>query len=154
MTRSMSPSIQAPSHRVPGVSFGATAPHANLVADLTDVAGFIGLEPRVRNAMPPSALTGGPPLVGHAFFVSVSTFQLHQNGVRATGARHASPLVKLSQSATTIPIADGETIVYTIAVGDRRGTASLISASRAMPVLPGTETAPLDNDVAAAVAAL
>jgi hypothetical protein len=150
MTGSMSPSIQAPSYRVPGV-YSAPRPRTPTSLPIrTDVAGFIGFEPRIRDATPPSALIGGPPPVGHAFFVDVSTFQLHSHGLRATVP--ATPSLLLSQSPSTIPIADGETIVYTIAAGVRGNAVSLIviagNASSS-----GAETAPLDADAAAAVAA-
>jgi uncharacterized protein len=149
MTGSISPSIQTASYRVPGV-YSAPRPRAPATLPIrTDVAGFIGFEPRVRDATPPSALTGGPPPVGHAFFVNVSTFQLHQYGVRVTVP--AAPNLLLSQSASSIPISDGESIYYTIAVGDRRGTASLIVLAGSASA-SGTETAPLDADVATAVA--
>jgi hypothetical protein len=150
MTGSTSPSIQASSYRVPGV-YSAPRPRAPTTLPIrTDVAGFIGFEPRVRDASPPSGLTGGPPPVGHAFFVDVSTFQLHSHGLRATVP--ATPSLLLSQSPSTIPIADGETIVYTIAAGVRgNGVSLIVIAGNASP--SGAETAPLDADVAAGVAA-
>jgi hypothetical protein len=146
----MSLNLQTSSYRVPGV-YSAPRPRAPTTLPIrTDVAGFIGFEPRVRDATPPSGLTGGPPPVGHAFFVNVSTFQLHTHGIRATVP--AAPSLLLSENPTTIPIADGQSIVYSIAAGVRTGTVSLI-------VVPGnantsgTESAPLDADLAAAVAA-
>jgi hypothetical protein len=114
MTGSTFPNIQAPSYRVPGV-YSAPRPRSSAtLPSRTDVAGFIGFEPRVRDASPPSGLAGAPP-VGHAFFVNVSSFQLHAHGVRATVP--AIPRMLLSESTSTIPIVDGTSIVYTIAVG-------------------------------------
>jgi hypothetical protein len=150
MTGSTSPSIQASSYRFPGV-YSAPRPRAPTTLPIrTDVAGFVGFEPRVRDASPPSGLTGGPPPVGHAFFVDVSSFQLHTHGIRATVP--ATPRLLLSESQSAIPIAGGESIIYTLAAGVRGNTVPLIViAGSASP--SGSETAPLDADVAAAVAA-
>lgn len=149
MTGSTSPDIQPPSYRVPGV-YSAPRPRTPTTLPIrTDVAGFIGFEPRVRDASPPSRLIGSPP-VGHAFFVNVATFQLHRHNLHVTVP--ATPRLRLSESASSFPIVDGEGIIYSIAVGDRRGTASLIVVAGNASV-SGTETAPLDTDVAAGVAA-
>jgi hypothetical protein len=150
MTGSTSPNIQASSYRVPGVYAAPRTRTPVTVTMRTDVAGFIGFDPRVRDGSPPSGLIGGPPPVGHAFFVNVSSFRLHTHGIRAVVPATARLL--LSESVSTIPLADGESIVYTIAAGERQGAASLIVvAGDASP--SGTETTPLDADVAVAVAA-
>jgi hypothetical protein len=149
MTGSTSPSLQTASYRVPGV-YAAPRPRAPATLPArTDVAGFIGFEPRIRDASPPSGLTGGSPPAGHAFFVDVSSFQLHAHGMRATVP--ATPRLLLSQSPSAIPIADGESISYTVAAGERRGVASLIVIA-GDAAASGTETAARDDDVAAAVA--
>ena len=56
------------------------------------------------------------------------------------------------RAPSTIPIVDGTSIVYTIAVGERRGATSVIVIA-GNAGSSGTETAPADADVAAAVAA-
>lgn len=81
----------------------------------TDVVGFVGFEPRVRDATKPSQLTGDPP-VGHSFQVDVIGFQLPPellDGMRATVP--ATTNLVLSQSAVPpIPIAAGGAIKYAL----------------------------------------
>jgi hypothetical protein len=149
MTASISPSL-TPTYRVPGV-YSAPQPRTVPVLPIrTDVAGFIGFEPRVRDSSPASGLTGGPPPTGHGFFVDVSEFQLHQHGLRA--AVPATTRLALSQSPSSIPIADGESIVYALAAGAKGPTATLVVVA-GIAAVSGGESAPLDTDVATTVLA-
>jgi hypothetical protein len=118
----------------------------------TDVVGFVGFEPRVRDGTNPSQLTGTPP-AGHAFRVDVMRFQLPAElfgGVRATVPATADLL--LSQSATTIPIAPGGTIKYALAtvLGDDGNVHLVVVAGLASAT---EEAAPAaDADIAAVAA--
>jgi hypothetical protein len=135
---------------VPGV-YAATQPRAPDVIPLrTDVAGFIGFEPRVRDAVPPSSLTGGPPPVGHAFFVDVNALQISLTGQRISVP--ATPRLLLSQDPASIPLADGQSIVYAVVVATQFAQVSLIVVP-GLAAATGAELAPTDSMVAAAVQA-
>jgi hypothetical protein len=118
----------------------------------TDVVGFVGFEPRVRDGTNPSRLTGAPP-AGHAFRVDVMGFQLPAElfgGVRASVP--ATTDLVLSQSATTIPIAPGGAIKYALAaVLGNEGNVHLVVV--AGPASPTEEAAPATDEDIAAVAA-
>jgi hypothetical protein len=145
MTGSMSPDFLPSSYRTPGV-YGATQPRAPTTAPLrTDVAGFIGFEPRVRDSTPPSGLTGGA--AGHAFFVDVSALQVTINGRRISVP--ATPRFLLSENAASVPVADGQSIVYAVVVAARLSQAELIAVAG----VAGAEHAPADDVVAAGVEA-
>jgi hypothetical protein len=150
MTGSTSPDFQPSSYRVPGV-YGATQPRAPTTSPLrTDVAGFIGFEPRVRDSVPPSQLTGGATPTGHAFFVDVNALQVTISGQRISVP--ATPRFPLSQNTGSIPVPDGQTIVYALVVAARLTQAVLIAVA-GTPSVSGTEQAPPDDAVAAAVKA-
>lgn len=150
MTASTLSRAEAAAYTVPGVYEAPRPRPPTVLPARTDVAGFIGFEPRIRDSSPPSQIMGGTPPAGHSFAVDVSRFQLRHQGLRLTVP--ATPRLRLSQSSATIPVADGQTIVYTIAAGQRTGDASLIVVPGA-PAATGTEAAPNDQKVAAAVAA-
>jgi hypothetical protein len=103
--------------QVPGVYFGPHPRAPETISVRTDVVGFIGFEPRVRDGTTPSALLSNPvpPFnpIGHSFQVDLSSFQMVINGLRGT-VPAATDLV-LSRDPASIPIADGESIVYAIA---------------------------------------
>jgi hypothetical protein len=150
MTASISASAWAASYRVPGVYQGPMPRAPDELPTRTDVAGFIGFEPRLRDSVPPSQLLGGATPTGHSFFVDVNGFSIRRGLLRTTVA--ATPRLLLSQDPTSTPIADGQSIVYTIAVGDKSGTASLIVLPGAAAV-SGTEIAPDVDAVQTAVSA-
>lgn len=108
----------------------------------TDVVGFVGFEPRIRDGTTPTQLTGTPP-AGHAFRIDVAAFRLPPellDGVRAT-VPAATDLV-LSQDQAAIPIAPGGSIAYALA-------AVLGAASRiALVVVPGPAS-PVERAAAA-----
>jgi uncharacterized protein len=148
MTASISASVWAASYRVPGV-YQAPMPRApDVLPARTDVAGFIGFEPRVRDSVPPSQLLGGASPTGHSFFVDVNGFTIRRGLLRTTVP--ATPRLLLSQGPATMPVLDGQSIVYAIAVGDQSRTGNLIVLAGAAAV-SGTETAPADDAVRAAV---
>ena len=150
MTASISASTWAASYRVPGV-YQAPVPRVpNVLPARTDVAGFIGFEPRVRDSVPPSQLLAGATSIGHSFFVAINGFRIRRGLLRTTV--QATPRLLLSQDPATTPVLDGQSIVYAIAVGDQSGTGNLIVLADAAAA-SGTEIAPDDDAVAAAVAA-
>jgi hypothetical protein len=115
----------------------------------TDVAGFIGFEPRVRDSVPASGLTGTPP-VGHAFFVDVSALQLNLGGQKVSVP--ATPRLLLSQDPASLLLDDGQSIVYAVVVATQFAQVSLIVVP-GLAAATGTEPAPTDSMVAAAVQA-
>jgi uncharacterized protein len=150
MIGSTLPSFQASAYRVPGV-YAATQPRMPDVVPLrTDVAGFIGFEPRVRDSVPASQLIGGPQPTGHAFFVDVSAIQLNLRGQRVSVP--ATPRLLLSQDPASIPLTDGQSIVYAFVVATQLAQVSLIVVP-GLAATTGTEVAPTDSAIANAVQA-
>ena len=148
MTVSTLSRSEAAAYTVPGV-YEEPRPRTPATLPIrTDVAGFVGFESRIRDSVPSSQLTGGVPPTGHAFAVDVTGFQLRRRGLRLTIP--ATPRLVLSQDPATIPLNDGQTIVYTIAAGERLGDASLIVIPNVASAT-GTESAPNDQKVGAAV---
>lgn len=112
----------------------------------TDVAGFVGFEPRVRDGTTPSTLIGATP-TGHIFRIDVATFQVEIRG-RSVWVPGRRDVVVSADPATTL-IADKETTVFAIAVATRYGTSHLvITRSTTTP-----NAAPSDDEVRAEVLA-
>jgi hypothetical protein len=129
----------------PGVYYQPAPRTPEAPAIRTDVAGFIGFEPRVRDGSTPSTLIGSPP-IGHAFRVDVAGFAVTV-GTRL-GAVPATTDFVLSADAASIPIGDGESILYAlVAVGGQGPAVSLF----ALAGTPGSLVAPSNDDVTAAV---
>ncbi len=134
--------------RVPGVSFEPRPREPELPFVRTDVAGFIGFEPRVRAGTGACRLIGSPLPVGHRFTVEVVSFQLVVNGTRATVSE--TPELILSEDDAAIPILPGQAIAYAI-------VAVLKDQALRLVVLPGGvaatgfEQPPDDSQVKAAV---
>jgi uncharacterized protein len=119
----------------------------------TDVVGFVGFEPRVRDGTKPTHLTGDPP-AGHAFQVDVIGFQLPPEllgGVRASVP--ATTNLVLSQSEVPpIPIAPGGAIKYALAaVLGSDGKVHLVVAA-GPPSTTEDAAAATDEDIAAVAA--
>jgi phage tail sheath protein FI len=118
----------------------------------TDVVGFTGLEPRVRDGTTATRLTGDPPQ-GHAFRVDVVSFQLPPERLR--GVRATVPAVTdlvLSQDDAAIPITAGGSIAYALAAvlaADGRVELVVVAGSAS----PDARSAvPTDDAIAATVA--
>lgn len=112
----------------------------------TDVAGFVGFEPRVRGSTTPSTLTGAPP-TGHIFRIDVATFQVEIRG-RPVQVPGGQDVIVSADPATTL-VADGQTTFFAVAVATRFGTSHLvITRSTVAPQAP-----PSDDEVRAAVLA-
>jgi hypothetical protein len=137
-------------YQVPGV-YHQPRPRAPAPPpDRTDVVGFVGFEPRVRDGSTGSELIGLPP-VGHAFRVDVASFQLVVGGARATVP--ATVDLVLSKDAATIPIADTCGVVYALSAVDAGGSLQLLVVAGAASPPGGTAAAPDNAAVAAAVLA-
>ena len=133
-------------YQVPGVYYEPQPRAPQPSPDRTDVVGFIGFEPRVRDGSTPSELTGTPP-VGHAFRVDVMTFRLVVGTTRSLVP--ATRDLVLSQDGATIPIADGCAIAYALAAVDLDGTLDLLVVA-GVPSAPGLAAAAPDHPTVAA----
>jgi hypothetical protein len=102
------------SYAVPGVYYEPRPRAEPRALARTDVTGFVGFEPRVTDGATATRLIGEPP-IGHAFRVNVVRFQLPPE--RLGGAHVFVPATTdlvLSASDTSIPIAPGGSISYTV----------------------------------------
>jgi hypothetical protein len=129
---------------VPGVYY-TPVPRAPAVFVRTDVAGFVGFDPRVRDGSTPSQLLGLPP-VGHSFQVDVAGIQVVIAGRRFT--LPATTDFTLSHDETTIPMPSGHSIVYTLVATAAKGESSL-AAFAGMQASTGHEHPPSDAVIAA-----
>jgi uncharacterized protein len=126
---------------VPGVYY---EPQPRAVATpiaRTDIAGFIGFDPRVRNGTHGSEITALP--AGHAFRVDIAAFQLTIGNVRALVP--ATIDFVLSEGAGS-PIAIGESIVYAVVVRQVSGS-FVLAAVAGTPAVSDREQPPTDADV-------
>jgi Bacteriophage tail sheath protein len=119
----------------------------------TDVVGFVGFEPRVRDGTKPTQLIGHPP-AGHAFQVDVIGFQLPPEllgGVRASVP--ATTDLVLSESAVPpIPIPPGGAIKYALAaVLGNDGKVHLVVVAGPASTTEDAAAA-MDEDIAAVAA--
>jgi hypothetical protein len=98
----------------------------------TDVAGFVGFEPRVRDGTHPCELLGTPP-VGHAFRIDVASFELVVGGLRLRVP--AARDLELSRDPAAIPMAEGESLAYAVVAARDGRRLDLV-------VVPGAVAAP------------
>ena len=139
-------------HQVPGVYFEPRPRTPPPPVVRTDVAGFIGFEPRVRDGSTPSQLTGGPPPTAHSFQVDVAEFELTINGSPEKVAG-VTDLVLSSDPAATL-VNDGQSVVFAIAAAKADQEISLIvTAGIAVPTPSFPPAAPPDAAVEARVQA-
>jgi len=136
-------------YRFPGVYVERRPRVAPAPIARTDVVGFIGLEPRVREGTTPCTLVGDPP-VGHAFQVDVAGFQLVVAGKRALVP--ATTDLTLSSDPNSIPVAVDDSLVYSIVVAEPQGgiTVELIVVGGNV-ASSGAERAPDDAQLQARV---
>lgn len=112
----------------------------------TDVVGFVGFDPRVRDGSSRSMLLGGASPVGHLFRVDVARFAVMFGDVQ----RMVGPAVdfELSANPGSIPVAPGEAIAYALsAVEEASGV--VLHATPGVPRDAGVELAPDDLTIAA-----
>jgi hypothetical protein len=130
---------------VPGVYHEPQRRADETIPVRTDVVGFVGFDPRVRNARPVSWISLSP--LRHAFRVDVATFQIVVNGVRGLVPGQAG--FTLSEGAG-IPLAAGESLVYALIVRESAGRFSLASVPGAAAA-SDTERPPADAAVSIAL---
>jgi hypothetical protein len=106
----------APAYAVPGIYYEPRPRVEPRPAARTDVTGFVGFEPRLRDGTSPCRLlTSGAVPVGHSFHVDLASFQLPPDP--ADGARVTVPGITdlpLSHHASSIPIPPGGSIRYAL----------------------------------------
>jgi len=126
-------------YEVPGVYYEPRprAPEPPVVR--TDVAGFIGFEPRMRDAG--SMLTGptGAP-VGHVFRVDVRRFQLLADDA-GTATIVLGQTLTLSENAAAIPTAPGQSAAFAIVASGRGPVLPLVAIAGTIAT-SGTERPP------------
>ena len=105
----------ASSYAVPGVYYEPRPRAETRPLARTDVVGFVGFEPRVRDGSEPCQLLDGLPQ-GHRFQVDVAGFQLAAGVLGSQRTRVvAVQNLLLSASATSVPMAQGGAMRYAIA---------------------------------------
>jgi hypothetical protein len=143
--------MAATAYHVPGVYY-EPRPRTPEASDVrTDVVGFIGFDPRVRNGSTPSALIGGG-ASGHEFRVGIAGFQIELNDVRYVIPPEPNFLLSKGSTPATIPITPGESIVYGLAVGELNGR-SIVLAHPGSAAPSTFEQPPTDAALRGALAA-
>ena len=125
---------------VPGV-YSEPAPRVPLSGRLrTDIAGFVGFDPRFSMGATPSAFTGTPP-TGHRFSIGVAPFRIPVEG-RETDVP-ATPDMLLSESSSSPLLNDGQSIYFTLALAASGAQLLAIPGAVAM----GTVVRPSETDI-------
>ncbi|MDR3698754.1 MAG: phage tail sheath subtilisin-like domain-containing protein [Candidatus Sulfopaludibacter sp.] len=141
-------------YAVPGVYYEPRPRAQPRPVPRTDVVGFIGFEPRVRDGATPTQLFGSPP-TGHAFRVDIISFLLPPE--LAGGARLTAPAVTdllLSESVVSIPIVPGGSIKYAlVAAWDASRNVQWLVVAGPPSAFPNSPAA-TDEDIAAAAGGL
>ena len=135
-------------YRVPGVYVERRPRVAPVVVARTDVVGFVGFEPRVRDGTTPSALRGTP-TVGHDFRADVAGFQLVLGTTRTLVP--ATRDLAVSSGALWIPMAVGESIVFTLVAAQQPGPEAELIVVRGNAAATGSEQPPSDAQLAVRV---
>ena len=124
-------------YSVPGVYYEPSPRAAEVPIARTDVGGFVGFEPRVRDGSTPSSAAG--------YRVDVAAFQLVIGGARTRVAARADfPL------SPAVPLLPGQAIRFALVVVRAGATVSLFSLPGSVGP-DGGETAPTDAAIGAAV---
>lgn len=131
---------------VPGVYFEPKPREPELPFVRTDVAGFIGFEPRVRDGTTPSQFTGGTPPVGHRFQVDVAGFTIDVQDFRLEVAARTD--FTLSENPASTLLAAGRSVVFGLAAA--QAGIRLLAVPGAI-VAATTAPAPGGNALAVAV---
>ena len=130
-------------YSVPGVYYEPRPRAAPRALPRTDVASFIGFEPRVLDGSNPTQLLGSPP-VGHAFRVNVIAFQLPPDLIGGVQANvPATTDLVLSKDPASIPIAPGGSIRYALAATVNVGAAGT-GVAVTLLVVPGLASTTAD----------
>jgi uncharacterized protein len=146
-------------YRVPGVYYEPRPRAPEEPAVRTDIVGFIGFEPRVRNGTTASTLKWAPafpppaPPVGYSFQVDVAGFQLVLNAVPGRVPQTKDFDLDHGTLPTPIPILDKQRIVYALAAAGKGHDLTLVVAKGTATDTVDALSPPSDADVAAAVTA-
>ncbi len=114
-------------YHVPGVYYEPQPRAVETLLVRTDVVGFIGFDPRVRNGTHASELTGTL-FQGHDFRVDVASFQLVVGVVRGVVQAQQDFVLSHGDSTTglpVVPIASGKSIAYALVAREQGGVLSL-----------------------------
>ncbi len=98
---------------VPGVYFEPKPREPELPFVRTDVAGFIGFEPRVRDGTTASQLTGSPVPLGHAFQIDIAAFTIEVDEFRLDIPARTDYL--LSENPASTLLVGGQSVVFGLA---------------------------------------
>src|SRR5262245_24873095 len=121
---------------VPGVYYDQRPRSAEIPLVRTDIAGFIGFDPRVREAPDPAG----------SIRVDVSGIRIELNGVSGDLPPQQ---VTLAPAVAAIPLAVGESVGFSLAaIGSGTLTLATVKGS---PATTGLEQVPSDGDIEAAV---
>jgi hypothetical protein len=132
---------------VPGIFFEPKPREPELPFVRTDVAGFIGFEPRVRDGTTESQFTGDPP-VGHRFQVDVAAFTIEVDDFRLDVQAQTDYV--LSENPASTLLASGQNVVFGLA-GVQSGV-RLLAVSGEIANAPPSKP-PARNQIEAAVRA-
>src|SRR5450759_3544946 len=119
-------------YRVPGVYYEPRPRAPDEPAVRTDIVGFIGFEPRVRDGTTASTLTWAPafpppaPPVGYSFQVDVAGFQLVLNAVPGRVSQTKDLDLDHGTLPAPIPILDKQRIVYALAAAGKGHNLTLV----------------------------
>lgn len=133
-------------YQIPGVYFEPRPRQPEVPLARTDIAGFIGFDPRVL----PATTASFADATFYAFRVDVAGFQLVIDGVRARVP--ATTNFVLAAGPAPSPVAPGESIVYAIAAA-LQGQALVLVAAAGTAAATDFEWPPDDGVVDAAVVA-
>lgn len=131
---------------VPGVYFEPQPRQPEAPFVRTDVVGFIGLEPRIRNSSPASRILDPTVPQGHVFRVDLSYFNIDIG--RQRSAVPAVAGLVLSTDPMTIPIADGESLVYSLIAATTGSAVARLVIVAGSPAAAGREQPPSDAEIA------
>lgn len=128
-------------YQVPGVYFEPRRRAVENPVVRTDVVGFIGFDPRVRDGSTPSSISVSQRK--HSFQVDIASFQIHASGVRGR-VLHTTNFL-LSETGPHAPgwlLDDGQSVIFNLAA---RGTGSdfTLQVARGMVATSGSEQPPL-----------
>lgn len=127
---------------LPGVYSQTVLRGSSPITVRTDIAGFVGFEPRLSDGLTTSRLTGLPVPTGHNFRVGVLPFTIAVDG-RETDVP-ATPDYVLSQSLLAPLLNNGDSVVFGLAIA---ATGALLFAT---PGLPSTGTPAVPTETAVA----
>ena len=131
---------------VPGVYFEPRPRQPEAPFARTDVVGFIGFEPRIRNSRTASRILEPAFPRGHRFAVDLSEFHIDIGRQRARIPAVAG--VVLASDPVAIPLADEESMVYALTAATTGSTIARLGIVAGAPAPAGRQRAPADDQIA------